>query len=264
MVITNQRRRLSSLEWLESIPPPPVFSWTYQSPIGGRAVRQAIYDGPLVVDVALVSSIQAFLVGMAVKGLSRRAAIRRHLPTPLMLQLDAWFAITGRGTKVLLDKHGLAIRMTSPGAAVASRLPTQDMFLNTVRSLFGLVLWESKQLVRNELWMALGTIDQQVKQCFLTMIEWNSIATNPSVGDTWYGGRRIEEWADPRWVTGLGEMWACYDSAAAWDALFATLELFSVLTRETAEALGYRYPDDDEVAVRSWINARRPPDLPHH
>ena len=120
-------------------------------------------------------------------------------------------------------------------------------------------LWESKQLVRNELWMALGTVDQQVKQCFLTMMEWNSSATNPSVGDTWYGGRRIEEWADPRWVTGLGEMWPCYDSGAAWDALFATLELFSRLARETAEALGHRYPEDDEVTVRSWINARRPP-----
>ena len=158
---------------------------------------------------------------------------------------------------MLLDKHNLALRMTASGAAVASRAPTQPEFLNVVHSLFGLVLWESKQLVRHELWMALGTVDQQVKQCLLTMMEWHSIATNPSLGDTWYGGRRIEEWADPRWVTSLSDTWPRYDNEAAWDALLATIDLFSVLARETAEALGYRYPDDNEISARSWINTRR-------
>ena len=163
---------------------------------------------------------------------------------------------------MLLDKRDLAIRMTASGGAVVPRAPTQAVFLNAVHSLFGLVLWESKQLVRHELWMALGTVDQHVKQCLLTMMEWHSIVTNPRLGDTWYGGRRIEEWADPRWVKGLGETWPRYDSEAAWDALFATIDMFSVLARETAEAFGYRYPDDDEIAARSWINARRFAALP--
>jgi aminoglycoside 6-adenylyltransferase len=257
MVITNQPRRLATPEWLELIPPAPLFSWTYQSPVGGQMVRQAIYDGPLVVDVALVSSIQAFLLGVAVTGLYRLTALRRWLPGTLILQLDTWLAITGRGTKVLLDKRNLARRMTASGGAVAPRAPTQPVFLNAVHSLFGLVLWESKQLVRHELWMALGTVDQQVKQCLLTMMEWHSITMNPSLADTWYGGRLIEEWADPKVVKGLGETWPRYDSEAAWDALLATIDLFSVLARETAEALGYRYPDDDETTTRRWINARR-------
>ena len=258
MVITNQHRRLSSPEWLESIPPPPLFSWTYKAPVGGKTVRQAIYDGPLVVDIALVSSIQAFLVGIGVTGLSRLTAVRRHLPSSLTLQLDAWLAIAGRGTKVLLDKHGLAVRMTAPGAEVTPKAPTQRVFINTVHSLFGLVLWESKQLVRHELWMALGTVDQQVKQCLLAMMEWHSIATNPTLGDTWYGGRRVQEWADPRWVAALRHTWPSYDSEGAWDALLATLDLFSMMAKETAKALGYLYPVEEELRVRSWMNARRP------
>jgi aminoglycoside 6-adenylyltransferase len=257
MVITNQRRRLSSPEWLESIHRPPVFSWTYKSPVGGQTVRQAIYDGPLVVDIALVSTIQALLVGMGVTALSRLTALRRHLPTSLTLQLDAWLEITGRGTKVLLDKHGLAMRMTTFGAEVDPSVPTQRMFLNTVHRLFGLVLWESKQLVRHELWMGLGTVDQQVKQCVLEMMEWHALATNPTLGDTWYGGRRVQAWADPRWVTALADTWPSFDSEGAWDALLATLELFSRMAKETAEALGHRYPVDDEQNVRSWIGARR-------
>jgi hypothetical protein len=258
MVITNQRRRLSSPEWLDLIDPPPLFSWTYQSPVGGQTVRQAIYGGPLVVDIALVSSVQASLLGMAVIGLSQLSALRRHLPVSLSLQLDAWLAITGRGTKVLLDRHGLAKRMVASVAEVAPKVPTQDEYLNTVHSLFGLILWESKQLVRHELWMALGTVDQQVKQCLLTMMEWHSIATNPELGDTWYGGRRVQERADPRWVEALRQTWPIYDVEKAWDALLATLDLFSKVAKETAQSLGHVYPADDELIVRSWINARRP------
>jgi hypothetical protein len=258
MVITKHRRRFSSLEWLDSIDPQPMFSWTYQSPVGGETVRQAIYDGPLVVDIALVSNVQAFLLGLAVMGLSRLSFLRRHLPALLTLQLDIWLAITRRGTKVLLDKNRLANRMAISVEPVSPRVPTQEAYLNAVHSFLGLILWESKQLVRHKLWMAVETVDQQVKQCLLTMIEWHAIATNPELDDTWYGGRRINEWADPRWVTSLRHTWPNYEVEGAWGALLATLELFSNVAKETAQSLGFRYPIDGELRVRSWINARRP------
>ena len=261
MVITKHRRRLSSLEWLDLIDPQPLFSWTYQSPVGGETVGQAIYDGPLVVDIALVPSVQAFLLGLAVMGLTRLSFLRRHLPASLTLQLETWLAITARGTKVLLDKDGLAKHMVGSVADVTPRVPTQEVYLNTVHSFFGLILWESKQLVRHELWMALETVDQQVKQCLLKMIEWHSLATNPELGDTWYGGRRVHVWSDPRWVTALPQTWPPYDVEGGWDALLSTLELFSTVAKETAQSLGYKYPVDEESRVRSWIIDRRPASL---
>lgn len=154
------------------------------APAAERALRRA--------------GFQALLLGMAVTGLSRLPRLRRRLPLSLTRQLDPWLAITGRGTKVLLDKQGLAKRMTTPRVEVGPRLPRQGEYANTVHSCFGLILWESKQLVRHELWMALGTVDQQVKQCLLTMVEWHSLATNPQLNETWYGGRRVQQWADPR------------------------------------------------------------------
>jgi aminoglycoside 6-adenylyltransferase len=258
IVVTSQRRRLSSREWLELIDPPPLFSWMYQSPIGGHTVRQSVYDGPLVVDIALVPRLQAFLLGLVVMGLSRFPALRRQLPASQVAQLDAWVAITGRGTRVLLDTHGLAKRMSISIAPEAPKVPTKEAYINTVHSLFGLLLWESKQLVRRELWMAVGTIDQQAKQCLLTMMEWHAIARDPKLGDTWYGGRRIREWADPRWLAALPQTWPSYDVDAAWDALLATLELFTNLARETAHSFGYPYPLDDELSLRSWMADRRP------
>jgi hypothetical protein len=89
MVITTSPRRLSSPAWLESIEPPPLFSWTYQSPIGSQRVGQAIYEGPIVVDLAFVTTVQAFLLGLAVRGLARRPALRRLLPANVAAQIDA-------------------------------------------------------------------------------------------------------------------------------------------------------------------------------
>jgi hypothetical protein len=255
MVITTSPRRLSSPAWLGSIAP-ALISWTYQSPVGGQRVGQAIYDGPLVVDLAFVSSIQAALLGMAVSGLARRPALRRRLPRTATSQMDAWLAITARGTKVLFDRVGLARRIAAPVLQGPHELPREADYLNTVYSALGLILWESKQLVRGELWMALETVDHQVKKCLLTMIEWHSIAVNPELNDSWYGGRHIQDWADARWSASLRHAWSRFDVSEAWDALFATLDLLSDVATETARVLGYRYPADEELRVRGWVEAR--------
>jgi aminoglycoside 6-adenylyltransferase len=257
MVITTSPRRLSSPAWLESVDPSAFFSWTYQSPIGGQRIGQAIYDGPLVVDLAFVSSFQAFLLGTAVSGLSRRPALRRRVPLWALSQIGAWLAIVDRGTKVLFDRAGLARRIATSTAQSTREPPAEEVYLNTVYSALGLLLWESKQLVRGELWMGLETVDYQVKQCLLTMMEWHSLAVNPELGDTWYGGRHIEDWADHRWLPPLRQARSRFDLAEAWDALFVTLGLFSDVASETGRLLGYNYPSGDELRVRGWIEARQ-------
>lgn len=257
MIITTSPRRLSSAAWLGSIDPPALFSWTYPSPVGGQRVGQAIYDGPLVVDLAFVPSYQALLLGLAVRGLSRRPALRRHLPLKAASQLDAWLAIAARGTKVLFDRAGLAKRIAGSTEAVTRTLPTPDLYLNAVYSALGLILWESKQLVRGELWMALETVDHQVKDCLLTLIEWHAVAVDPEPKDTFYGGRHIQQWADNRWLASLGQARSRFDVSEAWDALFVTLDLLSEVGTEIARALDYTYPVEQEIKVRQWIEARR-------
>jgi hypothetical protein len=257
MVITTSPRRLSSRAWLASVDPSVRFSWTYQSPIGGQRVGQAVYDGPFVVDLAFVSSLQAFLLGTAVKGLSRRPTLRRRVPRAALSQIDAWLAIVARGTTVLFDRAGLASRIASCTERGTRGPPSEEVYLNTVHSALGLILWESKQLVRGELWMALETVDHQVKQCLLTMVEWHALAVNPELGDTWYRGRHIEDWADHRWLPPLREAWSRFNVAEAWDALFTTFGLFSDVAAETGRLLGYEYPGGDELRVRGWIEARR-------
>lgn len=257
MVITTSPGRLSSAAWLSSIDPPALFSWTYPSPIGGQRVGQAVYAGPLVVDLAFVPSHQAFLLGLAVGGLSRRPGLRRRLHIQAASQLDAWLAIAARGTRVLFDRAGIANRIASSSEVVTRTLPSADVYLNAVYSALGLILWESKQLVRGELWMALETVDHQLKDHLLTLLEWHALAMNPQLKDTFYGGRYIEQWADNRWLPSLRRARSPYDVSEAWDALFVTLDLLSEVGTDLARALDFVYPVEHEIRVRRWVAARR-------
>jgi hypothetical protein len=77
MIITTRPRQLRRGEWLADLSPAPVLSWTYRSPVGGQTVRQIVYDGPFVVDVATTSWIQAALSGVAVAAITRLPQLRR-------------------------------------------------------------------------------------------------------------------------------------------------------------------------------------------
>jgi aminoglycoside 6-adenylyltransferase len=217
-----------------------------------------VYDGPFVVDVATTSWIQAALSGAAVAAITRFPRLRSAFPPTVVQQLDAWLQITRRGTHVALDKDGIATRMARSLGHASTPLPSEAEFLNTVQSVFGLLLWQSKQLVRGELWMALATVDQQVKQQLLIMMQWHTIVARQGVTDTSYSGRHIGQWLDPRWSKSLPKVWAGYDVQEAWTALFATLDLFSAVANEMADAGRYRYPSGEERELREWLSERQP------
>jgi len=203
LIIATRPRSILSGNWLDEIGVSPLFSYTYGSPVGGQLVRQAVYEGPLVVDLAVTSVKQSFLTGLAVSAVARAALLRRLIPSVFVTQLDAWVDITNRGTRVLVAKGPVARRMARSIAVSRSASPSEEEFLNTVGAVFGLALWESKQLVRHELWMALGNVDQQIKQHLVKLLQWHAAATSDEPLDTLYSGRGIERWADARWLTML-------------------------------------------------------------
>jgi len=125
--------------WLHEIGPRPILSWTYHSPVGRQTVRQVVYDGPLVVDIAIASWIQAALTGATVASMARVPRLRRAIPPSMSAQLDAWLQITRRGIRVLVDKDGIATRMARSIGETSTSLPSEAEFLNTVHSLFGLL-----------------------------------------------------------------------------------------------------------------------------
>jgi hypothetical protein len=92
-----------------------------------------------------------------------------------------------------------------------------------------------------------------MKWMLLRMVEWHSRSVHGAAFNTWYLGRFIEQWADPRVVQGLRAVLPGYDEAAAREALLATLGLFREMGEETAARLGLSYPREAHEQVERWI-----------
>ncbi|GAI04704.1 unnamed protein product [marine sediment metagenome] len=87
----------------------------------------------------------------------------------------------------------------------------------------------------------------------LRMLEWHARAVNGWDYDTWYGGRFLNEWADRRAVAQLRDAFGHFDEEDSWRVLLATMELFHWLARETANHLGYDYPEILDTNVSELI-----------
>jgi aminoglycoside 6-adenylyltransferase len=92
-----------------------------------------------------------------------------------------------------------------------------------------------------------------LKELLRRMLEWHARAVNGPDHDTWMRGRFLEEWADPRAVAQLPEVFAHYDRQDIARALRATMELFRWLAVETAQRWGYLYPTAGEQAATELV-----------
>ncbi len=183
------------------------------------------------------------------------------VPLPVAY-LEQWLAqgfpsnladMVARGVRFLVDKEGFAARLDALDVAPpAYTPPDENEFLNAVHDFWYHMVWTSKHLRRGELWWAKSCCDGYLKGLLHRMLTWHARATQDTV-DTWMRGRYLEEWADPRAVDALADVYAHYNEADVWRALQATMNLFSRLAVETAEALGYPYPTEGEAHARTLV-----------
>ncbi|MBU7046952.1 MAG: aminoglycoside 6-adenylyltransferase, partial [Theionarchaea archaeon] len=131
--------------------------------------------------------------------------------------------------------------------------PTEQEFHEVISDFLYHCIWTAKHLRRGELWWAKECCDSHLKGLLLTMVEWHSRALQGSNYDTWFRGRFLETWADPRVLKGLKDAFAYYDEKDVKRALDATMELFRWLARETGEKLEYSYLDEADEKVTSWV-----------
>jgi aminoglycoside 6-adenylyltransferase len=260
VVTTRPHFYLSTREWLQELGE-PVLACTYSTVVGTRPVISVDFNGgivPLHVDFAIVGYFESRWGGLLLRLLARRPATMSLLPRGLVDQVESWFDALRKGVpRVLVDKHGAASRMFGFAPPPRERAePTPAEWDDAVNLFLSLCLWKSKLLRRGERWMAAQVPDRQMKDCLLGMFEWHARATSPQATDTWYAGRFVEKWADPRAVESLPETFGRYHDDDAWRSLFATLDLFSLLGRETAVRTRRVWPDAAERRVRGWLQWR--------
>jgi aminoglycoside 6-adenylyltransferase len=207
-----------------------------RTPDGSAWERRTLYAGGLDVDFAL-NPVQ-WLEHIAEHGL-----------VPQMAD------VIRRGVRVLADKdHLLANILRQPIPNIAPfHQPSNAEFASAVSDFWYHSLWSAKHLRRGELWWAKAGCDGKLKGLLQQMLEWHAHAGHGAAHDTWMRGRFLEEWADPRAVAQLANVFAHYDPQDIARALWATMELFRRLVTETAERWQYTYPASGDQGVADLV-----------
>ncbi len=155
-----------------------------------------------------------------------------------------------RGLRVLVDKTASPLPVLDP---VTAAPPTETEFTSTVGKALLAATRTARLLRRSELWQAKQQCDAALKAHLLKMLEWHARALYSA--DTWYDGRYMAQWADPQTLEVLSGVFARYEEADIWRALFATLTLFRRLAQETAARLGYAYPTQADSRISAWLES---------
>lgn len=231
ITVTDAPRYLSHTDWLEDLG--TLWSTHLEAtPIGDVMERRALFEGAIDVDFIFVP----------------QDAISR------LVQTTEIAAILRRGVRALIDKDRMMSRITLPlGRHIAYQPPTQAEFLNVVNDFWFHAVWTTKKLRRGELWTARLSLDSYMKHLLLKMLEWHTHAVSPHNHDTWFNGRFVEEWADPRALEDLRHAFAYYDPDDVARALGATMDLFRALATETAAQFTYPYPFGTDAQITAWV-----------
>jgi aminoglycoside 6-adenylyltransferase len=231
LMVTDPGLYLNSTDWLKNLGD---FQITFLEPTatGDGMERRVLFNGGLDADFAIVSCRQT------------EQEIQRSSPSEIM-------QIFGRGIRVLIDKDGrippLPPSFEKPGE---SNLPTQSEFAEIASDFWYHTVWTAKKLRRGEFWTAMMCCDFYMKRLLLRVVEYHAQVLNGGHYDTWFNGRFLERWADPRVLEGLRHTFAHYSEEDIRRALLATMDLFRWVTKEIAERLNYPYPvQSDEYAT---------------
>lgn len=163
-----------------------------------------------------------------------------------------------RGVRLLLDKDGaLAAVLAAVPAPAPAQPPAPEAFARHVNEFCFNTVWTARRLGRGDLWRALNSLEAHMK-CggLLPMLAWHARATYGWQHDTWYGGRCVEQWADPQVVAALPATFARFDRADIRRALLATAALFHRLGHVVSARLEYSYPYELEQRVARWLHAQ--------
>jgi aminoglycoside 6-adenylyltransferase len=160
--------------------------------------------------------------------------------------------IFSRGYSVWLDKEDVVARMPKKKAIPGHQMPGEADFQDALRTfLFGMY-YVARVLYQQDLWLAKAR-ESGLRNTVLQMIEWHACATHDWSWDVWHMGKNIQNWADPKVIESLPELYSGYSVKESQQALLKTFELFKVLSRETASLAGFNFPNETFVEIKAFV-----------
>lgn len=226
---TNPERYTSSADWMTEIGK----VWVYLPLTSSRGcpTRLVVFEGGGKVDFS-VFPVQALEDAVSSQELSD---------------------LYDRGYRVLVDKEGLAAGLPAPSYAPPVRArPTEAEFRAAVEEFWFEASHIPKYLQRDDLWVVKFR-DWTMKELLLRMLEWHAAAMSDEHPDVWHIGTRMKDWVRPDVWERLHDAFGRFDAADSWRALLATVSLFRDIASETAEGLGYQYPQEVDDAISGYL-----------
>ena len=166
-----------------------------------------------------------------------------------------------RGYRVILDKNGLFRRLPpSPRIFPQPPKPSPEQVQALVNEFWFEAIHVAQFIRRREFWVAKHR-DWTMKENLLRMLEWRARASAGEPINTWLLGKRLARWADANSLRAISQIWAGWDAAELWEALFMQLALFQRLSDEVSRALGYPYEADDFRDIEAYIRLLRREDI---
>jgi aminoglycoside 6-adenylyltransferase len=169
-------------------------------------------------------------------------------------QQDGLNDLYQRGYRFLVDKDDLAASLPEPTRKPPRvALPTEQQFRDTVNEFWFEAAHMPTYLTRGDLWVV-KTRDWTMKEMMLRLIEWHTLATRGAETDVWYIGTKMKQWVHPSIWDEVQEVFGRFDAADSYRSLKASMRLFSRLSREIAEALGFAWPVASESHIRAYVS----------
>ncbi|MDW7656445.1 MAG: aminoglycoside 6-adenylyltransferase, partial [Bacillota bacterium] len=213
LIVTDTAQFFLSADWIDTIGQ----HWLWfdeRTPLGAME-RRVLFDHALDVDFAFIGQDDLKQV----------------------LQTQA-IAVLQRGYRILVDKMELQQELKRiPQTKPAVQPLEEQEFTNIVKDFWYHTVWCTKKLLRGEIWMAKSCLDGYMKRLLLRIIECHAHAKQGWDYDTWFDGRFFDTWADQQVKAGIRTAFAHYDAADIVRALTASMDLFRVIARETADLM---------------------------
>lgn len=159
--------------------------------------------------------------------------------------------------KILLDKDNiLANFKTTSFKSSVPKKPTQEEFAIAINEFWFEAYHVAKYLKREDLWLVKFR-DWSLQIYLLTMMEWFMLSKNNWDYDIKWTGKNIKKWLDPEIYKRLNEIFSHFDKEDSWKGLVARIELFRDISKETANNLGYNYPENVDANLTKFILSLR-------
>ena len=87
-------------------------------------------------------------------------------------------------------------------------------------------------------------------QYLIKMICWNEASKGNATHSL---GKHLSLWVDPKTLKALDNVFGHFDAANSQKALFATIDLFRKLSKDTADRIDQTYPSETDQSLTQFI-----------